>query len=116
MLARLPVLAANTGGPVETVQDAQTGWLRSPDDAEAWSAVMRRVLQMPDAELRRMGEDGAARVSSLFGRDNMALRLEETVGEITQQKLKPPYLKMAIDAFGIGILIAFVLVIWAILF
>jgi alpha-1,3/alpha-1,6-mannosyltransferase len=82
MLARLPVLAANTGGPVETVQDAKTGWLRRPDDAEAWSEVMRSALEMTDAARRKMGDDGAKRVKELFGREHMAATIDEVLDEI----------------------------------
>lgn len=86
MLARLPVLAANTGGPVETIADPETGWLRDPDDPDAWSAVMRSSLAMSDEEAARMGDAGAARVKALFGRDKMAQTLEETIDEIVAMK------------------------------
>lgn len=76
MLARLPVLAANTGGPVETVQDGKTGWLCAPDDVQAWSGVMRTALGMTDAQRRKMGDDGAKRVRELFGRDHMAATID----------------------------------------
>lgn len=76
MLARLPVLAANTGGPVETVQDSKTGWLRAPDDVQAWSDVMRTALGLTDAQRRKMGDDGARRVKELFGRDHMAATID----------------------------------------
>ncbi|ORY85606.1 hypothetical protein BCR37DRAFT_341310, partial [Protomyces lactucae-debilis] len=39
MLASTLVLAQNSGGPLETVQDGVTGYLR-PADADAWSEVM----------------------------------------------------------------------------
>lgn len=88
----MPVLAANTGGPVETIRDSKTGWLRNPDDVEAWSRVMSDVLSMPDADLRRMGADGEERVRSQFGRDNMALRLEKSIDEILAKKHARPSL------------------------
>ncbi|KAH8125703.1 alpha-1,3/alpha-1,6-mannosyltransferase [Trichoderma asperellum] len=97
MLARVPVLAANTGGPVETIRDTKTGWLRDPEDIEAWSGVMRNVLGMPDQDIQRMGADGEERVRSLFGRDNMALRLETSINEILSQKHAQPSLLMPIS-------------------
>ncbi|KAH6608234.1 hypothetical protein Trco_004547 [Trichoderma cornu-damae] len=96
MLARVPVLAANTGGPVETIRDSKTGWLRDPEDVDAWSNVMRSVLRTSDADLRRMGADGEKRVRSLFGRDNMALRLETSIDEIVSQKHARPSLSIPI--------------------
>ncbi|KAM0263782.1 hypothetical protein ACHAQJ_001100 [Trichoderma viride] len=104
MLARVPVLAANTGGPVETIRDSKTGWLRDPEDIDAWSRVMRDVLGMPDQDIRRMGTDGEERVRSLFGRDNMALRLETSIDEILSQKQPRPSL-----VIPIGIIFSLVL-------
>lgn len=92
MLARVPVLAANTGGPVETIQDAKTGWLRDPEDVNDWTSVMGSVLDMADSDLREMGADGEERVRSLFGRKNMALRLESSLNEILAKKLTRPSL------------------------
>lgn len=86
MLARTPVLAANSGGPVETIRDDETGWLRSPDDVSAWSDVIQRALAMSDAELARMGDSGATRVRSLFGRDHMAARFDTIINDIVRQK------------------------------
>ncbi|KAK5997699.1 Alpha-1,3/1,6-mannosyltransferase alg-2 [Cladobotryum mycophilum] len=102
MLSRLPVLAANTGGPVETIRDSETGWLRDPEDVDAWSAVMSRVLHMSDDELRRMGDDGAERVRGLFGRDKMALRFEASVDEIVNKPSSSPLLGL----WPIGVLLA----------
>jgi alpha-1,3/alpha-1,6-mannosyltransferase len=96
MLARVPVLAANTGGPVETIRDSKTGWLRDPEDIDAWSRVIRDVLGMPDQDIRRMGTDGEERVRSLFGRDNMALRLETSINDILSQKHTRPSLFLPI--------------------
>lgn len=89
MLARRPVLAADTGGPVETVCDPATGWLRDPADVPAWTAVMRRALALPAADLARMGDDGARRVRDTFGRDRMAERLDALVADIVAAKPGP---------------------------
>lgn len=78
MLSRVPVLAANTGGPRETVVDGQTGWLREPGDVAQWAEVIEQVLNKTSkGELRRMGEAGAERVRTKFGRERLAERLEE---------------------------------------
>lgn len=82
MLARVPVLAANTGGPVETVVEGETGWLRDPYEPLAWSAVMRHALLLGDADRERMGDEGARRVKETFGREQMATTLVNLVREI----------------------------------
>ncbi|TVY54136.1 Alpha-1,3/1,6-mannosyltransferase alg-2 [Lachnellula suecica] len=77
MLAGVPVLAANTGGPLETVVDGKTGWHCSPEDTEAWTAVMDKVLhKMSDKELKAMSTAGIARVKQEFSDVKMAERLD----------------------------------------
>ncbi|KAE8453417.1 Alpha-1,3-mannosyltransferase-like protein [Mollisiaceae sp. DMI_Dod_QoI] len=77
MLAGVPVLAANTGGPLETVVDGKTGWLCPPEGIERWTAVMDKVLhKMSDADVKKMGKAGIERVSKEFSDVKMAERLD----------------------------------------
>lgn len=77
MLAGVPVLAANTGGPLETVVDGKTGWLCPPEDTEKWTAVMNKVLhKMSDKDVRNMGKAGIERVKKEFSDVKMAERLD----------------------------------------
>lgn len=77
MLAGVPVLAANTGGPLETVVDGKTGWLCPPEDTANWTAVMKKVLhQMSDKDVKNMGEAGKQRVKREFSDVKMAERLD----------------------------------------
>lgn len=93
MLRGVPVLAANNGGPVETVVEGETGWLRDPSQTEEWARVMDRVLnQMGEEELKRMGQRGVERVRNKFADTQMAERLEEIIermprGEAAQNGL-----------------------------
>ena len=65
MYARRPVIACNSGGPVESVDDGRTGWL-CPPTAEAFAAAMERVVGMGEAERVGMGERGRARMVEKF--------------------------------------------------
>jgi alpha-1,3/alpha-1,6-mannosyltransferase len=77
MLAGIPVLAANTGGPLETVVDGRTGWLCPPDEVENWTAVMNNVLhKMSDKDIKIMGKAGIERVKKEFSDVKMAERLD----------------------------------------
>ncbi|ROW16973.1 hypothetical protein VPNG_01156 [Cytospora leucostoma] len=77
MLSGVPVLAANTGGPVETVVEGETGWLRGPADVPEWTRVMDRVLNELDGEqLAEMSRRGAERVRENFAVTQMAERLD----------------------------------------
>lgn len=80
MLARVPVLAANTGGPTETIVDGETGWLRSAEAVEEWTEVVRFALgEGKEKELECMGEAGRKRVTEQFSKEKMAERLEEEI-------------------------------------
>ncbi|MCJ1311913.1 Alpha-1,3-mannosyltransferase-like protein [Agyrium rufum] len=78
MLVSVPVLAANSGGPLETVVDGQTGWLRSVDENKAWTAVMKRVLQdLSQQNLEKIGRAGRDRIIAEFSESTMARKLDE---------------------------------------
>lgn len=80
MLAGVPVLAANSGGPLETVLDPETGWLRDAEKVEQWTDVMKRVLgEMSEEQLRQMGVNGKMRVKEEFSDTKMAERLDEEI-------------------------------------
>lgn len=50
-----PVIAADLGGPRETVEEGVTGWRVPPGDADALAAALARVLAMPAAERAAIG-------------------------------------------------------------
>ncbi|KAK1832780.1 hypothetical protein QBC39DRAFT_304458 [Podospora conica] len=82
MLAGVPVLAAQDGGPVETVVDGETGWLRGPGEVGEWSEVMGMVLGGEDKRWREMGRKGERRVRERFSRGEMARVVDGVFGEI----------------------------------
>ena len=80
MLAGVPVLAADSGGPLETVLEGQTGWLRSADDVGSWTEVMQRALHgLGEEKLRTMGVAGKRWVTSEFSETKLADRLDEEI-------------------------------------
>ena len=85
----LPVLAANTGGPTETVVEGKTGWLRDVKKVEQWTEVMRKVLvELSPREVLKMSRNGKERVRSEFSRTTMAHRFETVLTEMSQSKRK----------------------------
>ncbi len=60
-----PVIAADLGGPAETVMDGVTGWLVAPADAVALAGAIRAGLALPAAERAAVG--AAARAAVLAG-------------------------------------------------
>ncbi|WYZ37117.1 hypothetical protein EsH8_II_000623 [Colletotrichum jinshuiense] len=104
MLAGVPVLAANTGGPKETVMDGVTGWLREPDQIEQWAAVMDEVLNsLSKAELEKMGKAGEQRVRVGFGQEKMAERIERIQDDMADAQKVPPLMNAVLNFVGIGI-------------
>ncbi|KAK5118235.1 hypothetical protein LTR85_008215 [Meristemomyces frigidus] len=80
MLAGVPVLATNTGGPLETIYDGRTGWLRRPDKVEQWTDVMRKPLIPSSADnLRTMGQRGRERVLAEFSQTKMTESLDKEI-------------------------------------
>ncbi|KAF8418064.1 hypothetical protein EV426DRAFT_347872 [Tirmania nivea] len=95
MLARTLVLAVNSGGPLETVVEGETGWLRPPDEKK-WSAVMKKVLfEMSESEIRIMGEKARERVGREFSKEKMAASLQEVMYEMLEKDMGEPL-------FGLG--------------
>jgi glycosyltransferase involved in cell wall biosynthesis len=57
-----PVVAADLGGPRETVEEGVTGWRVPPGDPAALADVLARVLAMPEAERDAAGARARAAV------------------------------------------------------
>lgn len=85
MLAGLPVLAANTGGPLETIVEGETGWLRSPSDPESWTEVINQVLHKTSPkELQKIKTAGVNRVKREFSDTKMAERFDEIITSMAE--------------------------------
>lgn len=115
MLAGTPVLATNSGGPLETVIDGETGWLRPADDIAQWTQVMHQVLsEIPNKNLAEMGERATRRVKDEFSRTKMASRLDEEIDTMVNTPRLSPY-GVGITDFvgGLGIFGAILLIIVA---
>jgi alpha-1,3/alpha-1,6-mannosyltransferase len=108
MLSGTPVLAANTGGPTETILDGRTGWLRDSGKPEAWTAVMQKALGMSKAERDKMAKEGVRRVKTGFAQERMAERLDKILDGLEQLQRKPPVLNAVFNflvvfvVFGLG--------------
>ncbi|KAJ0125071.1 glycosyltransferase family 4 protein [Diaporthe amygdali] len=109
MLARAPVLAANTGGPTETVVEGETGWLRDPEDVAAWTKVMGKVLgEMSQQQLEEMGRKGDERVRTQFADTQMAERLDKILRSIENPQREGSLVAL-LGFLGSGALVFFVL-------
>jgi alpha-1,3/alpha-1,6-mannosyltransferase len=103
MLAEVPVLAANTGGPLETVVDGETGWLCPPDNVEKWSAVMNNVLQMSDQKVKTIGKAGKLRVKSEFSDAKMAEKLDVMIDAMSGPKKSSLAVAVVLSTLGFSV-------------
>ncbi|CAO2654709.1 Nn.00g114420.m01.CDS01 [Neocucurbitaria sp. VM-36] len=111
MLAGTPVLAANEGGPTETVISGQTGWLRDVRKVQDWTEVMRIALEDGDGEqrLNEMGKWGKKRVVAEFSREKLAERLDLEIQAMMRKgtRRSPQPSTVALAALGmLGVLAA----------
>ena len=103
MLAGVPVLAANTGGPLETVVEGKTGWLCPPTEVHAWTAIMFKVLhELSPREVLAIGAAGTARVKAEFSDTKMAERLDLLITEMAtapRKNLSDTHALLTVTAF-----------------
>jgi len=64
MYMRCPVIAVNSGGPLETVADGKTGYL-CDQNAKEFSSAMLRFVQQPRLKAT-LGDPAKARMLKLF--------------------------------------------------
>ncbi|KAF1927821.1 glycosyltransferase family 4 protein [Didymella exigua CBS 183.55] len=106
MLAGTPVLAANEGGPTETVISGQTGWLRDVSNVNDWTEVMRVALEDGEGEqrLKEMGKWGKERVIAEFSKEKMAERLEVEINDTLKKQERPQLVSYAAMLILIGLM------------
>ena len=98
MACGLPVVAANSGGPTESLVDLKlyadplspsrillgnrdgTGLLRPPHP-EQWSAAMSDILHLTEQDRRMIAENGKARVSEHFSAGTLGKQVEDACRE-----------------------------------
>jgi glycosyltransferase involved in cell wall biosynthesis len=72
-----PVIVADLGGPVETVEDGVTGWRVPPGQPAALAAAIERVLALPP---ERRAAIGAAARRAVLARNSKQAMQEATLG------------------------------------
>ncbi|KAJ9613134.1 Alpha-1,3-mannosyltransferase-like protein [Cladophialophora chaetospira] len=113
MQHELPVLASNNGGPLETIVEGETGWLRDASKVEDWSAVIQHVLnELSSAELRRIGRNGRERVRQRFTRRTMAKKLNDEITGMLRNK-RSVFVERKDIILGIWVVAAFAAALFA---
>ncbi|CAN0896149.1 Alpha-1,3/1,6-mannosyltransferase ALG2 [Linum grandiflorum] len=81
MAAHKPVIACNSGGPVETIRDGVTGFLCDPTPQD-FSSAMAKFLEDPEVA-KRMGGEARRHVADSFSTRIFGQRLNQYVTDIT---------------------------------
>jgi glycosyltransferase involved in cell wall biosynthesis len=74
-----PVIAADLGGPVETVEHGVTGWRVAPGDPDALAAAITRVLDMDPGQRAALGARARAAVPTVRAMQDATLNAYEAV-------------------------------------
>ena len=74
------MLAADSGGPTETVVDGETGLLRQPK-VEAWSPALAELIGMTPDRRKAVGDAARKRVRDHFSADTLGRELESACRE-----------------------------------
>ncbi|KAF8638842.1 hypothetical protein AX17_001900 [Amanita inopinata Kibby_2008] len=84
MSCGVPVLACDSGGPMESVlvhpPSERTGWLRTPDP-EVWANALVEIVGLGQGQRQGLAARARERAKSLFGMDAMAEGIEEALRE-----------------------------------
>jgi len=84
MFSSVPVVASNSGGPLESVIEGKCGFLREPKPAEFAEAISRIVL---DPQLQEtMGREARKNAVDRFSFDSFAKQLFSAVSSLVQQQ------------------------------
>lgn len=112
----LPVLASNTGGPLETIVENETGWLRDVEKVDDWAAVIRMVLHdLTSQQLQKIRVSGQQRVSKHFTRRTMAEKFNSELATLIQGK-RSNFVERGDIVLGVGVILAFAAALFATIF
>ncbi|KEF53951.1 alpha-1,3/alpha-1,6-mannosyltransferase [Exophiala aquamarina CBS 119918] len=112
----LPVLASNTGGPLETLVENETGWLCDVGKVDEWAAVISKVLHdLTPQQLEKMSRNGRQRVNKQFTRRTMAQKFNSELGKLLEGK-RSQFLERKDIILGLGVALAFLAALVATIF
>ncbi|KAL6990798.1 Hexosyltransferase [Sarracenia purpurea var. burkii] len=82
MAAHKPVIACNSGGPVETIKNGVTGFLCDPSPQE-FSLAMEKFVQDPQMAVR-MGVEARQHVTESFATKIFGQRLNQILVDVAK--------------------------------
>ena len=85
MYSRVPVIAVNSGGPLETVEHEVTGFLCDPT-AESFASAIAKIIAFTPEQRKAMGELGRERVIKMFSLEAFTNNLENILYDLQHSK------------------------------
>jgi len=85
LACKLPVVVTDSGGPREVVDNGRVGFLVPPRDPDALAQAMVRLMDLPEAERRRMGELGREYVEANYSLDRVVDQWEALYTELLER-------------------------------
>ncbi|MFC1868977.1 glycosyltransferase family 4 protein, partial [Thermodesulfobacteriota bacterium] len=84
MASGITVVGSDNGGIPEIITDGQDGFLRSPEDLDAWVSMVNTILK--NAELRKkIGENARRTIEERFAMDDMIKKIADIYFEMLGQ-------------------------------
>ncbi|OMO74751.1 Glycosyl transferase, family 1 [Corchorus capsularis] len=84
MAAHKPVIACNSGGPVESIKNGETGFLCNPSPKD-FALAMAKLIQDPQMA-KRMGEQARQHVNESFSTKIFGQRLSQFLLDVARSK------------------------------
>jgi alpha-1,3/alpha-1,6-mannosyltransferase len=84
MYMQCPVIAVNSGGPLETVSDKETGFL-CDQNPMSFAESMKEIVKNPKSA-KKLGEAGKKRVETLFSFEAFSEQLNGVVNNLMESK------------------------------
>jgi len=76
MACGMPVVASNTGGISEMIEDGVSGFLFKPGNVEDLYHKLKQLLKMSQQNLMKVGSEARSRIEDLYSRSNVAKESE----------------------------------------
>ena len=73
----IPVLTTHISGIPELVEDSRHGYLVAPDDLEAFTRALEKLVLLDPGKRRSMGLEGRKKVEAEFNHDREAKILRD---------------------------------------
>ncbi|KAG8685275.1 Alpha-1,3-mannosyltransferase-like protein [Ceratobasidium sp. 395] len=111
MVCGVPVVACDSGGPVESVLDPgekggpRTGYL-VPSDAGQWTEALQKVIKLGKKEREEMGKIARARVETMFSLESLTKGIEgalEGAVALGQVEAGQAWLNLVVVCGGVGL-------------